>query len=130
VRRRVPPVEFSDGEPPQELLRFGTRASSPSWTAEEFAAWLRARAAWRETHPEPLPGPMARERIALGSLELPQALVEAERAAPTAEPDWTVWAQDRRSSLGRDIGLLPVVVRPANADGDTRQGSTSEASPA
>jgi hypothetical protein len=130
VRRRVPPVEFSDGEPPQQLLRFATRASSPSWTADDFAAWLRARAAWRVRHTEPLPGLPGRERCALTRLGLPQALVEAERAAPTAEPDWTVWAQDRRSSLGRDIGLLPVVVRPANADGDTRQGSTSEASPA
>jgi hypothetical protein len=32
VRRRIPPVEFSLGKPPQELLRFAPRTSS-EWTA-------------------------------------------------------------------------------------------------
>jgi hypothetical protein len=81
VRRRIPPVGFSDGEPPQELLRFATRASSASWTADEFAAWLRARAAWRDTHTEPLPGLPGRERCALTRLGLPQALIDAEAGA-------------------------------------------------
>jgi hypothetical protein len=81
MRRRVPPVDFSHAEPPAELLQFGPRALSPQWTADGFAAWLRARAAWRDTHTEPLPGLPGRERCALTRLRLPQALIDAEAAA-------------------------------------------------
>src|SRR5687768_8483451 len=107
MRRRVPPVEFSHGEPPQELLRFAPRTSS-EWTAPDFAAWLRARAAWRDTHAEPLPALLTVERSALTRLDLPAALVEAER-----------------SSARGGIGRLPAVSRPAGAQGSpaTPEGS-------
>jgi hypothetical protein len=82
----VPPVEFSHAAPPPELVRFGPRASSPQWTGEDFAAWLRARAAWRDTQSEPLPSLVGRERIALSNLVLPAALVEAERNAGRQVP--------------------------------------------
>ena len=88
MRRRVPPADFSHAEPPRELVRFGPRASSPTWTAEGFATWLRARAAWRDTHADPLPGLPARERVALHHLDLPAVLVEAEDQAPKALPEW------------------------------------------
>lgn len=51
------------------------------WPANEFAAWLRARAAWRDTHAEPLPSLWAKERCAMQRLDLPAALVDAERRA-------------------------------------------------
>jgi hypothetical protein len=82
VKRRIPPVDFSHAEPPAELLRFATRASSPMWTVEDFASWLRARCAWRDTHTEPLPSLPARERHALSTMNLPASLVDAERRAP------------------------------------------------
>ena len=84
ARRRPvePSPEELDQGPPTELLRFGLRALSPSWTAEDFAAWLQARAAWRATHTEPLPGLPGRERCALTRLALPQALIDAETGAP------------------------------------------------
>lgn len=83
-----------DAAPPPELLRF--RPSQPApigehgrpepwrvrWEAAEFAAWLRVRSAWRDTHTAPLPGLFARERVALTALNLPRALVEAERERP------------------------------------------------
>ena len=88
MRRRVPPVDFSSAEPPPELLRFASRASSPTWQADDFAAWLRARSAWRDTHSEPLPSLPGRERCALSAMDLPAALIEAERNAPTRPPEW------------------------------------------
>ena len=105
MRRRIPPVEFSHGEPPQELLRFAPRTSS-EWMAPDFAAWLRARAAWRHTYAEPLPALLTLERSALTRLDLPAALVEAVRSSPRG-----------------GSGLLPEVVRPSAVDGDTRQGA-------
>ncbi len=83
MRRRIPPVEFSHGEPPPELLAFASRWTSPTWTAEDFAAWLRARAAWRDTHAQPLPALPTLERAALTKLDLPSGLVQAEGAAVT-----------------------------------------------
>jgi hypothetical protein len=100
MRRRLPPVDFSHVEPPAELLRFQTRASSPTWTPGDFAAWLRSRAAWRGNHPEPLPGLPARERCALTSMDLPAALVEAEKSAPRKPPEWVERAAARRSGSG------------------------------
>lgn len=89
MRRRVPPVDLSRPEPPPELIRFQTRASSPRWKVDDFAAWLRARAAWRDAHPtEPLPGLPARERVAINRLGLPQGLVESEQKAPRKVPEW------------------------------------------
>jgi hypothetical protein len=90
-------VDFSHAEPPSELLHFATRASSPTWTAEDFAAWLRARAAWRDTHADPLPSLPARERVALTRMDLRAALVQAEQQAPRATPEW------RRQQLQRGI---------------------------
>lgn len=98
MRRRVPPVDFSHAKPPPELLRFVHSVPAPigargrpepwrrEWRAEEFAAWLRTRAAWRDTHAEPLPGLSSLERAALQRLELPPGLVEAEERAPQAPP--------------------------------------------
>lgn len=104
MRRRVRPVEFTGEEPPQELLRFASRASSPAWAAEDFAAWLRARAAWRDAHAAvPLPGLPARERIALRQLDLPTALVEAEVRAPKAPPDWRRWQLERGITDPRQV---------------------------
>lgn len=97
-------------EPPRELLRFRPSQTPPvnaegrpmpwavEWTAEDFAAFLRARVAWRGTHLEPLPGLPARERVALHQMDLPAALVAAEDAALKAEPDWAVRATARRSN--------------------------------
>lgn len=88
MRRRAPALDFSHKEPPPELLRFATRASSPTWSSGDFAAWLRARAAWRDAHLEPLPGLPPRERCALTRMDLPVALIEAEKAAPIKQPEW------------------------------------------
>jgi hypothetical protein len=92
VRRREPtPDELAEEAPPKELLRFVP--SQPSqigpygrpepwrvkWTAGDFAAFLRARAAWRQNHGEPLPRLPARERAAMDCLGLPSPLVAAER---------------------------------------------------
>ncbi len=100
---RRKPVEPSpaelDQEPPRRLLRFRPTQQPlhpegrpipwrVEWTGEEFTAFLRARAAWRETHAEPLPHLPARERVALHRLELPPALVEAEDHAPKKEQEW------------------------------------------
>ncbi|WP_236826045.1 MULTISPECIES: hypothetical protein [unclassified Blastococcus] len=97
---RRKPVEPSPDEvaglPHRELLRFVPPQPAPKtedgrpmpwavkWTAADFAAWLRARAAWRETHAEPLPGLLGRERVALNQMDLPPALVRAEREANEA----------------------------------------------
>ncbi len=86
-RRAVPLVEFSDSEPPQELLSF-VAGGLRDWTSEGFAAFLRAREAWRDAHREPLPPLPARERMALSRLDLPEALVKAEDRAPRAAPEW------------------------------------------
>ncbi|SDY96445.1 hypothetical protein SAMN05661080_05151 [Modestobacter sp. DSM 44400] len=94
------------------------------WTAGEFAALLRARAAWRDSHSQPLPALPARERhmIACAS-DLPTALVEVELAAPTqARLDWERRQETDRSSQRRDTGLLPEVARRQDHDGDTRAG--------
>lgn len=95
VRRKPvePSPEDLDQEPPKELLRFMPSEPAPigpygrpepwrvKWSAEDFASWLRARAAWRDTHAESLPGLLARERHAMGNLDLPQALIDAENIA-------------------------------------------------
>jgi hypothetical protein len=100
VRRKPPAVDFSHTEPPAELLRFRPSQPAPigpygrrepwrvEWDADEFAAWLRARAAWRDTHEDPLPGLPGRERLALARLDGEQVLVDAEKAAPTRPPEW------------------------------------------
>lgn len=108
MRRRAPAVDFSHAEPPQELLRFATRATSPTWTSGNFAAWLRARTAWRDAHPtQPLPSLPARERVALHQMDLPPGLVEAEDQAPRKEPEWRQrqlarGATDARQVLGEE----------------------------
>jgi hypothetical protein len=121
VRRRVPPVEFSHGEPPRELLAFIPNGGS--WNAEDFAAFLRARTAWRDTHDQLLPHLPARERHRMAQDDIPQALAEAENAAPKALPEWAVRAQARRSSPRVNIGSLSGVVHPVDGHGDTRQGA-------
>lgn len=78
-------VEFSHGEPPQDLLRFVPVEDRP-WDSADFAAFLRAREAWRDTHSRPLPELPALERAALHRLQIPTALVQAEGIAPTAVP--------------------------------------------
>lgn len=96
---RRKPVEPSAEElgqtPPRELLRFVPSQPPPigphgrpqpwavKWTAEDFASWLRARAAWRDTHTEPLPGLPGLERSALARMDLPAVLIEAEQQART-----------------------------------------------
>jgi hypothetical protein len=92
-------------------VRFASRASSQVWTREDFAAWLRAREAWRDTHAEPLPSLPRRERCALQQMDLPRALVDAEKRAPQADPQVT------RFGLPVDRGRLPVVVHPGQARG-------------
>lgn len=96
MRRRCKPLPTDElnQQPPRELLRFVPSQAPPTtvegrpmpwavkWEPGEFASWLRARAAWRDTHPQPLPGLLARERHAMGSLQLPQGLVAGENAAP------------------------------------------------
>lgn len=98
MRRRESRPEFSHEEPPRELLRFVPSERPPvapdgrpmswavEWTAEEFAAFLRARAAWRDSHSRPLPGLPARERVATSQLGIPQALINAEHAASRGAP--------------------------------------------
>lgn len=103
MARRNPPQQRGDDVdllPPRELLQFVPSQPAPigphgrpepwkvQWTAEDFAAWLRARAAWRDTHAEPLPGLMAMERVALTRIGVPQALIDEEKAAPEAPPEW------------------------------------------
>jgi hypothetical protein len=129
MRRRVPAVDFSHEEPPQELLRFSPSQPAPIglhgrpepwrpiWEPEDFASFLRARAAWRDTHTKPLPGLPPLERHALARLDLPRALVDAERAAPKAEPEWVARAEARRFGSGRGIGPLPEVIRPGDVQG-------------
>jgi hypothetical protein len=63
-------VVFSHEEPPQELLRF-TSPNRFKWDPEEFASFLRAREAWRDTHVEPLPILPSRERVAMDRLDIP-----------------------------------------------------------
>jgi hypothetical protein len=110
----VPPAAFSHGPPPSELLHFATRSASPLWTAEGFAAWLRARAAWRDTHAEPLPDLPPLERSAMTRMDLPAALIEAERRAPTAQVD--------RFGMRGKTDPLRRSSAPSAADGDTRHG--------
>jgi hypothetical protein len=130
MRRRVPPADFSHAEPPSDVVRFATRRSSPQWAADDFAAWLRARAAWRDTHVEPLPSLPSRERFALTQMDdLPGALVEAERAAPKAEPEWAERAQVRRSSARGGIGPLPQTPAPARPSETAPTGWASGAPP-
>lgn len=116
MRRREAPLSAMFGEaPPRKLLRFVPSAPAPigphgrpepwavKWTAEDFAAWLRARAAWRDSHAEPLPGLPARERCAIHGMKLPAALVQAEERAPRRPPEW--WAHRRTTTTtkeGRD----------------------------
>jgi hypothetical protein len=88
-----PSPEDLDQEPPKELLRFRPSQPAPigpygrpepwrvEWTADEFAAFLRARAAWRDTHSRPLPSLPGRERCAITRIGIPQALIDAESAA-------------------------------------------------
>ncbi|GAB3349938.1 hypothetical protein GCM10027300_13430 [Modestobacter lapidis] len=90
MRRREVQRADSGELPPQELLRFRPSQTPPTspdgrpmpwaveWTADEFAAFLRARAAWRNSHSSPLPGLLSRERHAMHRLHLPRALVDAE----------------------------------------------------
>lgn len=90
-----------DGEtPPNELLRFRPAESPPigphgrpmpwavQWQPEEFAAFLRARAAWRDTHTTPLPRLGSRDRYAMQHLGVPSPLVKAELSAPFPELEW------------------------------------------
>lgn len=91
----MPLVEFSDSEPPQELLAF-LSGGLEEWTSEGFAALLRAREAWRDAHREPLPPLPARERHAMSRLDLPTALVQAEERAPRSLPEW----RSRRPQTG------------------------------
>lgn len=94
MRRKPQPAEFSHEVPQRELLRFRPSQTPPTtpdgrpmpeaveWTAEDFAAFLRARAAWRDTHAEPLPFLPAHERCAMARIPgIPQALIDAESAA-------------------------------------------------
>jgi hypothetical protein len=95
MRRRDKPLsaEFSDPEPPRELLRFVPSDPPPTmpdgrpmpwaakWTVDEFAAFLRARTAWRNAHTRPLPRLPARERLAMAQLGIPKALINAENVA-------------------------------------------------
>ncbi len=90
----MPPAAFSQAEPPPELLSF---VQVGRCSSESFAAFLRAREAWRDTHDEPLPMLPPKERHALEMLDLPAVLVEAERRAPKREPEW------RRRQLARGI---------------------------
>ncbi len=66
------------------------------WEPEDFAAWLRARAAWRDAHgSDTLPQLYARERHAMAAMHgLPAALVNAERSAPNVHPQ--EWARRSR----------------------------------
>lgn len=86
MKRRVPPVDFSHAEPPSELRWF--TPGPDGWTGEHFAAFLRARAAWRDTHADPLPTLPARERhfMYLNKQGVPAALISAENAAPNTLP--------------------------------------------
>lgn len=98
MRRKPQSAEFSHEEPPLELLRFRPSQTPPTtadgrqmpwaveWTADDFAAFLRARAAWRNTHSHPLPGLLARERHAMQTLDVPEALIDSEKAAPWKPP--------------------------------------------
>lgn len=107
-------MEVAEEEaPPRELLRFVPSEPAPigpygrpqpwavKWTAEEFAAFLRARTRWRNTHTTPLPGLFAMERVALHQMtdrgELDRAVVAAELAAPIAVPEWV----GRARTVGR-----------------------------
>lgn len=100
ARRRLvePSSEELDQQPPPELLRFKPSAPAPvgpfgrpepwrlKWTAGEFAAWLRTRAAWRDTHSRPLPGLLARERYAMTAIPgISQALIDIERNASKSD---------------------------------------------
>ena len=76
MRRRPAPLPEFDEAPPEELLRFVPAAGR--WRPEDFAAFLRARIAWRDTHVQPLPGLPARERVAMARMDIPRALVDAE----------------------------------------------------
>ncbi len=114
ARRREPsaPV-FSGGEPPDELIWYAP-AEPGHWTAHDFAGWLRARAAWRDSHREPLTGLAARERLRLEDYDLPAALVQAEKTA------------DKGAALPPYRPQAPVVDRPpvpaAWSDPDPQEG--------
>ncbi len=98
---------MSGEEPPKELLRFHPSQPAPigshgrpepwkvRWDADEFTAWLRTRAAWRDTHSEPLPGLFAQERVAIERMPIPRALVEAEQNAPAKAPGGGVFLNGR-----------------------------------
>ncbi|MCU1669501.1 MAG: hypothetical protein JWP40_2428 [Blastococcus sp.] len=116
-REKSQPVPSTgpDAEPPEELWRFVPSQPAPigphgrpepwavQWRPEEFAAFLRARAAWRDTHTRPLYGLPSLERIALHNMaaQLPRGLVEAERTAVRRAP----------SAPYRPIAA-PVIYRP------------------
>lgn len=122
MRRKAPPAEFSDEQPPRELLRFRPSQTPPvtsegrpmpwrvEWTAEDFAAFLRARAAWRDTHSRPLPSLPAKERAATTRLGVPQALIDAEVAAS-------------RGARPPQFEQSPVVDRPASPVFSTSEGA-------
>lgn len=80
--RRREPVEAAD-LPAEELLRYREPDGRP-WSSEGFKAWLRARARYRATHSEPLPGLRAFERAALPRMGVPEDLLEGERRASLA----------------------------------------------
>lgn len=72
MRRRDPVPRREPA--PGHVLRY-----SGPWTAEGLVAWLVARAAWRESAAEALPGLTALERSAMTHLRVPAALVEGDR---------------------------------------------------
>lgn len=122
MRRKPQPAEFSHEEPPRELLRFVPSQPPPTtpegrpmpwaveWTADEFAAFLRARAAWRDTHSRPLPSLPARERVATSQLAVPQALIDAENA-------------ESRGARPPQFQQSAVVDRPASPTFSTSEGA-------
>ncbi len=88
ARRKGPavPVEFTSGEPPEDLLRF-VPTTPGRWSAADFAAFLRARVAWRDTHREPLPSLPARERLAMVNIPgVPRALIDEEEVGSKGAP--------------------------------------------
>ncbi len=106
-RRQVPLVEFSDAEPPQELLWFIRTGLAP--TAEGGAAFLRARNAWRVSQNGSLPPLSSLDRAALRRLGVPSDLIDAENKV------------DRSSRRG-GTGRLPQVAHSVDGHGNTRLG--------
>jgi hypothetical protein len=84
-KERAPSGEFSETEPPPNLIFFKPREGH-RWTGADFASWLRAWAAWRDSHLERLPQLAARERVRLNQYDLLAGLVQAERPAAKDAP--------------------------------------------